>query len=655
MGKKMQYGLVVWLRDEASRGLKRIQRHLGGIGKSTRRAFGIAGVGLGMFAGLARAAVRVAGTVIGIFTRLVSKVVGLFVGLVSKVAGVLKGLVKTTAVVAAGVAVSFMVMLRSVAKLGDEIAKMSKRTGLSVKFLAEMRHVLALNDMVLDDLLKAMRGLGRAVEGGVRGAGEYLEVWDALGVSFRESNGRIKDSAKLFEEVIDALRRVENRTLRMGMAQRIFGRAGTQMLTLVESTTASLQRQRAEAAALGATWIAKYAGASERVLDAWSRVALAWQGAKAAFLGPFLGAATDTLDWFAQLLAGSQSRLDVWGRTIADVFGKAAKAVRDFFDERTWQWKNIEAGLQQAGQVLEEYKSRFLALFAFRDEGAKVQAGPLVAGIVAAFEWAAAQIEGIFKALWIRIGHDLTSRVGTWIADIAASFSASLMRAQEKGAQERWEFFRTRGGILGEPWRKPWAEMGREDKERAVREWGRVHPILARQHRAEMALARMVTETGIGMGQPLVPAEKEAATARVKAEADEKAAAAATRLSEALERASGLMEGLGGGLGAAAQRAAPRKPEAQLAREQAAQMPEVAATERYIAMLGRRAEHLERHGYLEQAQAALVEQARVNDALILLLNRIAELQAGQAQEAQELRSQINVLRTRVGRIARARA
>lgn len=655
MGKEMQYGLVVWLRDKASRGLKTIQRHLRGVGGTARRSFGIAGIGLGMFAGLAKAAVRVAGTVIGIFAGMVRKIVGLFVGLVSRVAGILKGLVKTTGVVAAGVAVSFTLMLRSVAKLGDEIAKMSKRTGLSLRFLAEMRHVLALNDMVLDDLLKAMRGLGRAVEGGVRGAGEYLEVWDALGVSFRDSNGRIKDSVTLFTHVINALRRVENRTLRMGMAQRIFGRAGTQMLTLVESTTASLQKQRAEAAALGATWISKYAAASERVLDAWSRVALAWQGAKAAFLGPFLDAATDTLDWFAELLAGSQSRLNVWGGTIADVFGRAAKAVRGFFDERVWKWANIEAGLADAWQVLETYKTRFLQLFAFKGEEGKVQMGPLVAALVAAFEWAAARIEAIFKTLWIRIGRDLTSRVGTWVASIATSFSASLMRAQEEAAKERWEFFRTRGGILGEPWRKPWAEMGREGRERAVTQWARIHPVLARQHRIGMALAGTLSEAGIGMGRPAMPAEKEAATARVKAKADTKAAAATVRLAEALERASALMEGIGGGLAGAAARAAPRKPEGQIARERAGELPGVAATQRYIDLLGRRAEMLERHGYFEQAQAALVEQARVNDTLIILLNQIAELQGGQVQEAQRLQQQINALRTRVGRLARARA
>ncbi len=82
MGKEMRYGLVIYLRDLVSRGLKGIQRSLGGVGRAAKGlAFGKAGLlgGLGLgglaaggiFGGLVSAAKFAVGGVVRVFRGLV--------------------------------------------------------------------------------------------------------------------------------------------------------------------------------------------------------------------------------------------------------------------------------------------------------------------------------------------------------------------------------------------------------------------------------------------------------------------------------------------------------------------------------------------------------------------------------------------------------
>lgn len=356
--KSFEFSILAKFRDLASAGLKSLTRTLKGTARAaTGGLFGTRGImgtfmpgsllAGGLFGGIVSAAKFAVKGVISVFTGMVKAVVTIVRTMVSAVVGTLQSIAKLTAVAVAGATAALAMMIRSVAQAGDEIAKMAKRTGLAVEFLSEMQHVLALNDATLGDLQTAMRGLGRAIEGGVRGAGEYLEVWQALGVNFRDTNGQLRDAEQLFMDVVDALGRVENATLRMGLAQRIFGRSGERMLALIDAGTGSLREQREAARALGATWSGELARAAERLLDAWTSVGTAWRALKREFVGPLMAPLAAQFEALAQKLAGFRERATEWGAALATAFGHVRDTLAGIWDYLTTRdWEAVWSGFK---------------------------------------------------------------------------------------------------------------------------------------------------------------------------------------------------------------------------------------------------------------------------------------------------------------------
>ncbi len=528
MGKQFEFSVVAKFKDEASRLLRRFQSRLksgwgAGVGGGFARMFG-GGVGgrlaqrmasrpsgaggffadviqgatgvlllpvriLGAFArlipgiggvlsgvvgtasniltGIVGIAANVVGSVVNVFGTLVSAVAGVFEKVVSVAGRILGGLAKVAGVAVAGATASFVLMFQSVVATGDELGKMAKRTGLSVEWLSEMQHVLELNDASLGDLQTAIRGMSRAVEGGVRGAGEYLEVWQALGVNFRKQNGQIKSSEKLFEEVVNGLHKVEDQTLRMGLAQRIFGRSGESMLALIDSTSESLAEQRAEARRLGATWSTDLAAGAEEVADAWTRIKTAWRGVKREFLGPFLEPIAEKLTATAEWLAGWKDEAKEWGEKLAGVFedtqARIEKAV-DVLSKIRVDW----GGLWEA---VAELKTGLTSLFAFKFQG-EWHMGPLTNWVITAFEMALAQVRGLFDKLWVDVGQDLQNRLLGAVSDVAQSINEALMSKVEKKARARYEAERAgylRGaGRLAPGGMPPWEQLPGAGRERLI-------------------------------------------------------------------------------------------------------------------------------------------------------------------------------------------
>lgn len=515
---------------------------------------GVVGSAANILQGLVGVVANVVGGMVNAFGALVKGLVRVAEKAVGAVAGVLGKLAKVAGVAAAGAAAAFALLWRSVAKAGDAIAKMAKRTGLSVEFLSEMQHVAALNDASLQDMQTAIRGLGRAVEGAVRGAGEYVEVWDRLGVDLRERNGQLRETEDLFWEVLTALARVENRTLRMGMAQRMFGRSGERMLVLIDAGAKALNRQREEARRLGATWSGDYAKGAERAMDSMARLKTAWGGLKRAFFGPFLEPIARQFEDLAEWLATNRGQVDAWGKAASAQFERVAAAVRgklggawQWLSTRDWSLGGLQAGLKAAGQALTEF--------------VQMATGPAKDALVAAFEWIAAKVEGIFRNLWDVVLRDFRrgigremNKLGGALTGRASSIVKETLDAQAKKNYEKW-----RKNTLG--FAAPWEEAPEFEKD-IFRKGARLPFETKLLTDAMAAVGKAMGDVGLELhDKALSEAEKAGRAADIRAASDARAAQAADDLQMALNGLNQAVTSLKGNAAGAAQQTAPAQPE----------------------------------------------------------------------------------------------
>ena len=187
------------------------------------------------------------------------------------------------------------------AKMGDEVAKMAKRTGFTTEALSELRHAAELSGASLAGLEKASRTLSGAILDAGYGLETYVRSFDQLGLSY-------EDLAKLSPEdqflaVMEALAKVEDESTRAALATDLFGRAGTQLLPMLSEGAEGLAEMRQEAHELGIVFDKEASVAAEEMTDAMTRLKSSIKGAEMSIAEALIPVITPLLDKITEVTA----------------------------------------------------------------------------------------------------------------------------------------------------------------------------------------------------------------------------------------------------------------------------------------------------------------------------------------------------------------
>ena len=135
------------------------------------------------------------------------------------------------------------------AAVGDEIEKMSGRTGLTVLNLSQMKHAIEQGGGSVNDLEKAAKKMSQTLFEAKDGTIAQVEALAALGLSVEDFKGLSPDEA--FTKMTNAVASVPDPLDRAALAAEIFGRAGTNMLPMLAGGVEGMQEARDEADRLG--------------------------------------------------------------------------------------------------------------------------------------------------------------------------------------------------------------------------------------------------------------------------------------------------------------------------------------------------------------------------------------------------------------------
>lgn len=135
------------------------------------------------------------------------------------------------------------------AKAGDEIQKMALRTGFSVEAISELTFAAQLAGTSVQALETGFRRMASSIIDADQGLMESVRAFDMLGVSVESLLGLGMEQQ--FFILVEALGKVEDQTLKVALAQDVFGRSGTQLLPLLSEGTKGMEAMRQKARDLG--------------------------------------------------------------------------------------------------------------------------------------------------------------------------------------------------------------------------------------------------------------------------------------------------------------------------------------------------------------------------------------------------------------------
>ena len=182
-----------------------------------------------------------------------------------------------TAAVSAGIALGHAV--KGAADHADELGKTAQKVGVSVEALSRLEYAAKLSDVSLEGLSTGLRKLADNMATVAQNSNAGVATaFKALGISVKDAAGNLKSGDVVLAEVADRFSRMEDGALKTSLAIQIFGKAGADLIPLLNSGKTGLAEMAAEADRLGVTVSTKTAKSAEVFNDNITRLSAVLEG-----------------------------------------------------------------------------------------------------------------------------------------------------------------------------------------------------------------------------------------------------------------------------------------------------------------------------------------------------------------------------------------
>lgn len=188
--------------------------------------------------------------------------------------------------------------IRNTINSADRLGDVADMLGVNVEALQELRYAADRSGMSMQNFDIALRRFIRRASEAARGTGAAKDAFKELGISLRDSNGRLKPSQQLLGEVADAMRKVQDPAAKLRLAFKMFDTDGAAMVNVLAGGSEGLRQFADEARKLGIVLDESTVRKAQQVKDNFDLVGYAMQGLVTgitAALAPALVAASEAM------------------------------------------------------------------------------------------------------------------------------------------------------------------------------------------------------------------------------------------------------------------------------------------------------------------------------------------------------------------------
>ena len=205
--------------------------------------------------------------------------------------------------------------VKSAIDTADEFSKMAQKTGVAVEQLRELNFAAALSDVSTEALGTGLRKLSVNMAAAAGGSKEQAEVFKALGLSVKDASGNLKGADVVLSEVAGKFANFKDGPEKAALAIQLFGKAGADMIPLLNAGSSGLSEMAQEARDLGAVFDGKFGKQSEEFNDNLTRIGISTQSAGYAIAAELL----PSMNLLAQAFIDGQKATSGFGSVIGTV------------------------------------------------------------------------------------------------------------------------------------------------------------------------------------------------------------------------------------------------------------------------------------------------------------------------------------------------
>lgn len=203
-----------------------------------------------------------------------------------------------TAMTAAGAAVggAMLLMAKKAADFGDALLDASKRTGMTTQQLASLKLLADQSGSSFEGLSRGVGQLSKTMFEAATKGGQSAKLFDALGISVKDASGNLRNASDVLPEIADRFAKLEDGSAKTALAMKLFGKAGADLIPLLNEGSAGFQRAREQADKFGIALTRAEAELGDKFNDSLADSKAAMQGFANSIGVALLPALTDLID-----------------------------------------------------------------------------------------------------------------------------------------------------------------------------------------------------------------------------------------------------------------------------------------------------------------------------------------------------------------------
>lgn len=265
-------------------------------------------------------------------------------------------------------------LVDDVVQIGDEAGKSSQKLGVAASTLLELGHVARLADVSQSGLEHSLTRLARGLDTmATKGKGPAADALNKLHISAASIKGQKIDA--VFETIAEAMSKLPDGPQKTAIAMQLFGRAGTQLIPILNGGRTEIQKLRQDARDLGIVMSEETVKRFGEFDDTQKELKEVWRGLKTTAVTELLPVLQEMVSGMIEWIKANQDAIRTGIQVAIGVLVTAFNLLGAIV-------KIVLLGFQQLGQFWREHRDLALVL-----------GGLIVAVLVPAmYAWAAAML-----------------------------------------------------------------------------------------------------------------------------------------------------------------------------------------------------------------------------------------------------------------------
>ncbi|MFA7217962.1 MAG: phage tail tape measure C-terminal domain-containing protein [Dehalococcoidales bacterium] len=151
----------------------------------------------------------------------------------------------------AGAAVAMVAFVKQQIDVADKMGKLAQQTGTTSEFLSGMTLVASQAGTSLETVAKGIQRLSMNMDDMKRGVGVSKETFELLNISVDKADGTLRNSEDVMKDIADKFSKMEDGADKTAAAMRIFGRAGAELIPMLNMGSAGIEDLQKKAKEMG--------------------------------------------------------------------------------------------------------------------------------------------------------------------------------------------------------------------------------------------------------------------------------------------------------------------------------------------------------------------------------------------------------------------